>query len=111
MVGGIVKDVLDCHHRGEVWVNCIDRCYRAGCDGGDACTHKRDECAIYVERNEDSLQIRAGDKLWWQGGSAFWTAVGSDGECSGRIEVDIQRRGYSGVSHPAQAMIESAYQG
>lgn len=103
MVGGLVRAVLDCGNR--VWVNCREsHCYRrSGCMGNE-CPH--DECAIYVERTPDSLQIKAGDKLWWQGGEAYWTPVPVD---LSRVEIPIKRRGFSGVRHPARALIESAY--
>ena len=37
------------------------------------------QCAIYVERNEDALQIKQGDSLWWQGRKAYWTPKPGDG--------------------------------
>ena len=104
MVGGIVIETLDCGSR--VWVNCKER-------------HYSDTCAIYVERNDKSLTIKKGDSLWWQGGNAYWTPEenrtiepedGSSTPGAGtRYDIAIPRLGYSGVKHPGQALIESAF--
>jgi hypothetical protein len=100
MVGGIVKSTLDCGHR--IWINVMETtCYRKdGCRGLNC---KHDECAIYVERNDNSLDIKPGDKLWWQGRNTFWTSP-----TRAESEITIPRLGYSGVNHPAQAMMEAA---
>lgn len=80
MVGGIVIEVA--------WRGADDRVFM-DCRS----TRYRDTCAIYVERNADSEQIEVGDRIWWQGGFAFWTP--SD---ESRVEVRIPRRGCSGVT-------------
>lgn len=80
MVGGIVIEVAWRADDDRVFVDCRDKRYR-------------DTCAIYVERNPDSEQIEVGDRIWWQGGLAFWTP--SD---ESRVEVQIPRRGCSGVT-------------
>lgn len=117
MVGGKVKSVLDCGSR--VWINCRSTtCYRRKPPGclGENCPH--DECTIYVERNDNSLKIKAGDTVWWQGRNAMWTPSENayhhdDDEPRGgagtRFDIEIPRLGYSGVNHPAQALIESSY--
>lgn len=93
MVGGIVKEVLIGGDR--VWINCVDR------------EHPTTECAIYVERNADSENVRKGDSVWWQGRFAMW----SEKEWEGRGEIEIPRIGYSGARHPAQSLIEAAFGG
>ena len=100
MVGGQVIEVCDHpEDRNRIYVNVADRPYK-----------RLKECAIYVERNEDSERIQIGDSLWWQGRSAFWTPQDnrvSDEEADGRgfrcgVDYDIQipRVGYSGVNYP-----------
>ena len=79
MVGGMVIGVRRLEDR--IWANCMDG---------------PDECAIYVERNADSEQLKIGDSLWWQGSWAMWTPNPDDG----RHDVQIPRIGYSGVSDP-----------
>ena len=78
-VGGKVTEVLDVDK--GVWINTVDQ----------GPTY----CAIYVERNTDSLQVRAGDTVWWQGSVAYWTK--SDESV---IERELRRKGGSGVSRP-----------
>jgi len=101
MVGGKVKEVIDCGNL--VWVNCEENCYRiSGCKD-PTCTHE--ECAVYVERNENSLKIKAGDKLWWQGQSTYWTPQPftkneEDLKCGIDYEIDIRKMSGSGVSRP-----------
>lgn len=109
MVGGIVKETLTMGDR--IWVNVehVTDTYR-------------DECAIYVVQDETSLRIRPGDALWWQGRDAMWTPKENRAEECGHIEhvtckaragvdydIAIPRIGYSGVRHPAQALIEAAF--
>lgn len=83
MVGGKVIEVIVLPERNRVWVNVQDG---------------KDECAIYVVRNTESLHVRAGDNIWWQGPNAYWTTKlytktwGTD--------TKIPRIGYSGVSRP-----------
>lgn len=102
MVGGDVKEVLI---RGDrVWVNAKCRTYN-------------DECAIWVERNDDSERIRAGDAIWWQGRHAMWTPAEHRDtpclylRCGIQYDIQIPRIGYSGASHPAKRMIDAAYEG
>ena len=78
MVGGDVVDVvLD----GEkVWVNCRE-------------PSSGDTCAIYVVRDERSEIIDVGDRLWWQGRTAFWTPL----PIGGSSDIPLKRVGYSGV--------------
>jgi hypothetical protein len=84
MVGGYVITVIDVAEKNRTYVNCK----------GEGC-EKRETCAIYVEMNEDSKQIRPGDWLWWQAGYAYWTPADK------RLkERKIPRVGYSGVSSP-----------
>jgi len=80
-VGGKVIEVIVLVEDSKVWVNTLDR--------GPT------ECAIYVQLNNDSRQIKNDDKLWWQGGVAYWTK--SDESI---VEKAIPRIGYSGVSRP-----------
>ena len=89
MVGGTVVEI--CEFEGKYWVNVRDN---------------RDECAIFVEKNEDSDKVEIGDGLWWQGRDAFWTPQdfkgASEKGMSGGVHYDIKipRIGYSGVPHP-----------
>lgn len=82
MVGGMVITTIEDGDR--IYVNC--RGTRS---------ERRETCAIYVERNADSEQIRAGDKLWWQGKWAMWTPADRR-----VVEKQIPRRSYSGVASP-----------
>jgi hypothetical protein len=77
-VGGTVIEVLETEQ--SFWVNTIDG---------------KEECAIYVVKNENSEKIKIGDSLWWQGGCAYWTA-----KPSGEEDIKIERRGYSGAPRP-----------
>jgi len=86
MVGGTVGGIRVLEDR--IWVNCWDKPYK-----------HIEECAIYVERNADSEQIKIGDSLWWQGRFALWTPRPEDG----RHDVEIPRIGYSGVPDPKEA--------
>ena len=89
MVGGRVVEtiILD----DKVWINTTDG---------------RDECAIYVEKTPEARTASRGDKLWWQGGVAFWTPTDSDDlkgeDITGPVEVELKRIGYSGVPRPKQ---------
>jgi hypothetical protein len=79
MAGGKVVEVITLEDR--IWVNC-----REG----------HDVAAVYVERNALSELIRPGDKLWWQGESAFWTTPDLS-----HVEVELERLSASGVGRPA----------
>lgn len=98
MVGGTVIEVLVMANR--VYINCQDREY-----GG--------ECAIFVERNGNSEQIRRGDCVWWQGRYALWTPWANEGkpwlQCGVDFDIQIPRIGYSGVPHPAQGLVDRAF--
>lgn len=109
MVGGIVIEVIKL--RGRVWVNCVER------DKLD--TGKHNQCAIYVERNENSESIKLKDSLWWQGRYAMWTPhevskklrpacdCREHLDCNNKeksgidYDIKIPRVGYSGVERPA----------
>lgn len=106
MVGGTVIEVCDIPNRPDcLYVNCMDR--QSG-------SNKRDECAIVVEKNENSVEIEIGDKIWWQAGFAMWTPQGVRGysDC-GTIghqqgiawDIRIPKIGYSGVRHPLEQSI------
>jgi hypothetical protein len=100
MVGGVVIETLATAER--VWVNVEDRTYG-------------DRCAIYVERTAAAERIRPGDSLWWQGRDALWTPQENremdPRYAAGGVDYDIRipRIGYSGVRHPAAALVEKAY--
>lgn len=74
-------------------------------------------CAVLVEQNAQSIQIKPGDSLWWQGRSAYWTPQTYTGKrCGGRADglgtawdIKIPKIGYSGVPHPAKGLVESAF--
>lgn len=82
MVGGMVITTIE--DRDRVYVNCRG-----------IGSERRDTCAIYVERNADSEQIRAGDNVWWQGKWAMWTPADRR-----VVDRQIPRRSYSGVQSP-----------
>lgn len=81
MVGGMVITTIEDGDR--VYINCVDR------------IHPREMCAIYVERNADSEQVRPGDSIWWQGKWARWTPADRR-----VVDKEIPRRSYSGVKSP-----------
>lgn len=82
MIGGKVVEVIREPER--IFLNVQDT------------TYKKDRCGIYVERNDDSEFIEAGDKVWWQGNQVFWTSE----SYLDLVEVPIPRASYSGVDHP-----------
>jgi len=53
------------------------------------------DCAIFVERDENSEQVKSGDTVWWQGREAYWTTADVK-----VVERVLKRRGYSGVKRP-----------
>lgn len=83
MVGGMVITTIEDGDR--VYVNCRG-----------TGSERRNTCAIYVERNTDSEQIRPGDTIWWQSKWAMWTPA--DRRFTDR---QIPRRSYSGVKPPS----------
>lgn len=86
MVGGVVIEVID--EQEKLWINAQER-------------QSSDTCAIYVEKNEVSQQIKVGDFIWWQGGEAMWTPDDVDGgKCGVDYDIQIPRIGYSGVPRP-----------
>lgn len=78
-VGGKVIEVLTLDEK--IWINTDD----------GTC-----ECAIYVERDANSEQVKSGDVVWWQGSRAFWTTK----DRKTHIEKVLIRIGFSGVSRP-----------
>lgn len=100
MVGGTVIEVISNIETkpDAVWVNAKDMAHG-------------DECAIYVEKNETSLQINVGDSIWWQGGYAMWTPREVVESGIGKGDIQIPRIGFSGVSRPAtqQAVARDNY--
>lgn len=98
MIGGTVIEVVDLATK--IYINCIDR---------PKGRSKGDQCAVYVERTPNSEKIEIGDAIWWQGGLVMWTPscnLESGGRkqkdliCGIDYDIQIPRRGYSGVSHP-----------
>ena len=91
MIGGIVIETIVLSD--TIWVNCVDACERCN-----------DQCAIYVERNQNAERMKPGDSLWWQGGSAMWTPYENRGRPDNKAgkdyDIRIPRRGCSGVSRP-----------
>lgn len=88
-VGGKVLEAIVLP--GKVWVNTWDG---------------HDECAIYVERTDESRTISEGDGLWWQGGNAYWTPRDKNGNAYTFVDKILKRRGYSGVNRPATPISE-----
>lgn len=87
MVGGTVTEVIQ--HDGRVWINTIENKFQ----------EFSDECAIYVELDENSAQVKPGDIVWWHGGSALWTKY-ENGYFVGPEDVKLVRLGFSGVDRP-----------
>lgn len=83
MVGGVVINVVQVPD--GTWIQCLDT------------TYSDDTCAIRVEKTEE---VKAGDRLWWQGNRAYWTPKPDDG----REDVILQRIGYSHRSIPDEVM-------
>lgn len=84
MVGGMVVAVQEDGDR--IYINYQERIGR----------RRPETCAIYVEHNSDSEQIRPGDTVWWQGKRAMWTPYDRR-----VVDREIPRRSYSGVGPPA----------
>ena len=80
-VGGRVVEVVP--HKKGVWINTKEN------------PSYTNTIAINVETSSTSLSIRPGDKIWWQGGWAYWTK--SDESV---IERKLHRIGFSGVGRP-----------
>jgi hypothetical protein len=83
MVGGVVIEVA--HFPDKIFVDCIEPKY------------KKETCAIYVEKDEHSLQIEIGDRFWWQGNYAYWTPYKVRESGIGESDIKIKRIGHSGV--------------
>lgn len=83
MVGGMVITTISDGDR--IYVNCREIVKRG----------RAETCAIYVERNSDSEQIRPGDNIWWQGNRAMWTPADRR-----VVDKEIPRASYSGVKSP-----------
>jgi hypothetical protein len=105
MVGGKVVEVL--RTDAQIWVNVAD-------------THAPDDrCALWMERNPTSENVKPGDQIWWQGHVAMWTpaqnrvpensVAAARQRCGVDYDIEIPRHGYSGAAHPGQAMIDAAY--
>lgn len=103
MVGGVVIEVAEVPDRPTIlFVDCVER-RSAG--------SKPQTCAIFVEKNENSLQIQIGDSLWWQGRLAMWTPykiAQATAKLKQGVDFDVQipRVGYSGVTHPSRKQLE-----
>ncbi len=87
MVGGIVIEAAE--RDGRIYIDCRARAHR-------------DTSAIWVEKNEQSLRIRMGDSIWWQGSWAMWTAEVVDSTAPGmksgvHFDIKIPRIGFSGA--------------
>lgn len=98
MIGGMVIEVIDnvMGRPDVIWVNVMDT---------QPPKRKRfDMCAIYVDKNETSLQIRAGDSIWWQGNIALWTPRKVKESGDGEYDIHIPRVGFSGVQRPDLAL-------
>ena len=80
-VGGRVVEVIPMIDK--VWINTKEN------------PNYTNTVAIYIELTKDALSINPGDKVWWQGGFAFWTK-----EDESIIERRLKRLGYSGVGRP-----------
>jgi hypothetical protein len=99
MIGGTVLEVCDVPNRPDVlYVNVMDR------QSGLA---TRQECAILVEKNSNSLRIEIGDAIWWQSGYAMWTPQSNRELEDGTLEeqgqawgIRVPKVGPSGVRHP-----------
>ena len=90
MVGGeVITTITDGPKR--IYVNCRER----QTTGQQPSRRRRETCAIYVERNADSEQIRVGDGVWWQGKWAMWTPADRH-----VVDKQIPRASYSGVKSP-----------
>jgi hypothetical protein len=93
MVGGIIVDIVKVgDHRW--WVNCLG-------SGSDRFTLN----AIYIDPRGGTpgappLAIDVGDRLWWQGPYAYWTAAEQRTDVEVRPDVRVPKIGYSGVPHP-----------
>jgi len=93
MIGGTVKETITLDDK--VWVNVVDG---------------SEECAVYLEKNINSINIGAGDALWWQGVNSFWTPKRSFMSCIELLkrgyekgaysDITIPRIGYSGADRP-----------
>lgn len=79
MVGGTVieNQVSTCAETGRIrrriW--CVDRRYN-------------DECAVFADA-EEAEDVQPGDRIWWQGGSIYWTRDGAF------VEREIRKIGFS----------------
>lgn len=101
MIGGRVIEVAEVPDRPDVlFIDVADRPYSAV-----------ETCAIYVERNAQSLQIEVGDAVWWHGRLAMWTPQSNigyhlhdDAQQGVDFDIKIPRIGYSGVQHPSRCL-------
>lgn len=56
------------------------------------------KCAINVEKDGNSVKVKPGDIVWWQGNKAYWTTKDRKTE----IETILKRVGFSGVNRPSR---------
>ena len=52
-----------------------------------------DECAVFCDI-EAGADVRPGDRIWWQGGTIYWTRDDAPGE-PGFVEREIPKVGFS----------------
>lgn len=83
-VGGKVVEVIAVEPR-KVWVNTDDA----------KPPRLPNLCAIYVD--PEDYEIRPGDSLWWQSGTAYWTPQERP---FGAFDIPLRKIGHSGVSRP-----------
>lgn len=95
MVGGKVIETIEIE--GNVWINVEG----TGCEEGE-------QCAIYVEADAKARSVSEGDRIWWQGDSAYWTPrrvyQSQEGEEGTDWDIKLKRRGYSGVKRPEPSL-------
>lgn len=92
MIGGTIIDIVDLATK--MYINVID----------ENC-HIVNKCAIYIERNENSLKMKIGDSVWWQDDYVMWTPKASIDrynnehfvECGVDYDIKIPRIGYIGL--------------
>jgi hypothetical protein len=94
MIGGIVIEVCDHPTDQKVYINCKEF------------GKSTSECAVFVEKDENSANVEVGDTVWWHGKNVFWTpAKNREKPCKDLIagtdyDVKLKKIGYSGAKHP-----------
>ena len=61
-------------------------------------TDGSESCAIYVELDVNSNNIKIDDIVWWQGKYAYWTTS----DRVSKVEIKLNRIGFSGVEKPVK---------